>query len=90
MTNFFQTIFETGNTSNSAKMRSMMVTKRSFHGEAIGRFRHKVGASEVQDEDVPETEYDTQPEGKKMRLEESSQVRPLGLQPLTHTRTLLN
>ena len=64
----------------------MMVTKRSFHGDAIGRFRHKVGASEVQDEDGPKTEYDTEPEGKKMRLEESSQVRSLGLRPSIERR----
>ena len=69
---FLQTIFETGNTSNSAKVRSMMVTKRSFHGVAIGRFRHKGGANEVQDGDVGRN--DTESENKRMRLEESSQV----------------
>ena len=55
----------------------MMVTKRSFHGVAIGRFRHKGGANEVQDGD--EDQNDTESENKRMRLEleESSQVGPI-------------
>ena len=53
----------------------MMVTKRSFHGDAIGRFRHKAGANEVQDGDEDQGNAET--ENKRLRLEESSQVGPI-------------
>ena len=46
----------------------MMVTKRSLHGNAIGRFRHKERDLD-QDDAEPEN-------NKRMRLEESSQVGP--------------
>ena len=58
----------------------MMVTKRSFHGDAIGRFRHKVGANEVQDGDA--NQDNTESENKRLKLEESSQVSPTYTQAL--------